>query len=262
MTSRVTPIELLQITLVVHDLAETERAFREAYGLRVAFRDPGVGLWGLDNSVLPMGDRFIELLSPHRSESARANESREDTEARLSKTPGGRHLLRQGGDSGYMVILKVPTLEPWRAALARENVRIAWEGETADTEHGANWSGFHLHPADTGGMMISLDRPDPPDSWAGAGPDWRDFVVQDVVDDLLGIELRSDDPEALAARWAQTLGREVGRDGRIRLDRGTLGFRGARSDEVEGLAEVVLHASDRSRAGEIRTLGGVSFRLE
>ena len=47
---------------------------------------------------------------------------------------------------------------------------------------GQDWSGLHLHPADTGGMMISLDQPDPPDSWAGAGPHWRDFIAHRVIE--------------------------------------------------------------------------------
>ena len=45
-------LDLLQITLIVRDLPATEKAFQEALGLEVAFRDPGVDLWGLENVVL------------------------------------------------------------------------------------------------------------------------------------------------------------------------------------------------------------------
>ena len=237
-------LELLQITLVVRDLAATEQAFSDALGLRVAFRDPSVDLWGLENIVLPMGRSFIEILSPKRPD-----------------TPGGRHLDRQGGDGGYMVILQTRDLAPWRERIERIGLRIAFESQTHDAEDGQDWAGIHLHPSDTGGMMISLDCPSPPDSWAGAGPHWRDFICQDVVDDLRAIELRSPDPERLASRWSEVLGRPRDRDGRIPLDRGAIAFRATRAAEVEGLAAVELHARSRDRAGECLALGGVEFRL-
>ena len=52
-------LELLQITLIVRDLPAAEKAFQEKLGLEVAFRDPGVDLWGLENVVLPMGKTFL-----------------------------------------------------------------------------------------------------------------------------------------------------------------------------------------------------------
>jgi len=240
-------LDLLQITLVVRDLAATEAAFTNALGLEVAFHDPSVDLWGLENIVLPMGTTFIEILSPKRAD-----------------TPGGRHLDRQGGDGGYMVILQSRDLTPWRERIQDLGLRIAFEETSTDEEHGQNWSGIHLHPRDTGGMMISLDQPDPPDSWAGAGPVWREHIRQDVVDGLAGIELRSPDPDALARRWAEVLERELEEDqGRLhlKLDRGVIGFVAAGPDEPEGLCAIELHASDRARAGERMPLGGVEFRL-
>ena len=237
-------LDLLQITLVVHDLQAAEQAFASDLGLQVAFRDPSVDLWGLENIVLPMGTTFIEILSPKRAD-----------------TPGGRHLARQGGDGGYMVILQTRDLAPWRPQIERMGVRIAFEANTHDAEHGQDWSGLHLHPRDTGGMMISLDRPDPPDSWAGAGPHWRDFICQDVVDGLTGIELRSADPARLAARWSEVLGRSLDSAGRIVLETGTIGFRESGAGEVEGLSAIELHATNRSRSGEQLPLGGVEIRL-
>lgn len=248
-----TRLELLQITLVVHDLEATERAFHEALGLEVAFRDPSVDLWGLENIVLPMGSTFIEILSPKRAE-----------------TPGGRHLARQGGDGGYMVILKTPDLRPWRERIESLGIRIAFEADTRDEEHGQNWAGIHLHPRDTGGMMISFDRPDPYDSWAGAGPHWRKHIRQDVVDGLVSIELQSDDPARLAKRWAHVLGRPLDSSGeggawRLELDQGVVDFvsapEEARAGATERLSAIVLHASDRARIGETIDLGGVEFRL-
>jgi catechol 2,3-dioxygenase-like lactoylglutathione lyase family enzyme len=237
-------LTLLQITLVVHDLESTLREFERVLGLRVAFRDPGVALWGLENAVLPMGATFIEVLSPIRPD-----------------TPGGRQLARMGGDGGYMVILQVDDLEPWRVAVSQCGVRVAWQGETTDPIHETAWAGLHLDPRDTGGMMISLDRPDPPDSWAGAGPHWRDFVVQDVVDELAGIQIMSPDPDGLARRWSEILARDLEPRSILHLDRGELAFAPTRDGQVEGLKSISLHARDRNRVGEAHRLGGVDFEL-
>ena len=240
-------LDLLQITLVVRDLAATEAAFTEALGLEVAFRDPSVDLWGLENIVLPMGTTFIEILSPKRPD-----------------TPGGRHLDRQGGDGGYMVILQTRDLAPWRQRIKNLDLRVAFEAETRDSEDGQDWEGIHLHPNDTGGMMISLDQPDPPDSWAGAGPNWRSYIRQDVVRGLAGIELRSPDPDRLASRWADVLDRPLidsGKTLRLLLDQGEVGFVDGKRDAPEGLHAVELQATDRSRVGERAMLGGIEVRF-
>lgn len=238
-------LSLLQVTLIVRDLARAEADFAERLGLRVAFRDPSVATWGLENIVLPMGESFFEILSPTRPD-----------------TPGGRHLARQG-DGGYMLILQTRALAAHRARVAGLGVRIVLDQETRGSADGQDWAGIHLHPADTGGLMISFDEPDPPDSWVGAGPHWRDFVSNDVVTGLVGIALCSPDPERLARRWAEVLGRPLVGDGRqIVLDRGTIEFRDLRSGEgSEGLATVRLAASDPARRGEAFALAGVRIEL-
>ena len=237
-------LALLQITLIVGDLAAAEDAVARQLGLRVAFRDPSVARWGLANVVLPMGSTFFEILAPTRPD-----------------TPGGRQLARQG-DGGYMVILATRALAAHRARVRALGVRIVLDEETRGSADGQDWAGIHLHPADTGGLMISFDEPDPPDSWVGAGPHWRDFVSNDVVTGLAGIELRSPDPDRLARRWAQVLGREATADRRIALDRGEIRFRGlAIGERGEGLASVRLSARDAARRGDSMALAGIRIEL-
>ena len=237
-------LELLQITLIVTDLAQTEADFASELGLRVAFRDPSVATWGLENIVLPMGQTFFEILSPTRPD-----------------TPGGRHIARQG-DGGYMVILQTRDLSGHRARVRELGVRIVLDQETRGSADGQDWAGIHLHPADSGGMMISFDEPDPPDSWVGAGPHWREFISNRVVTGLVGIELRSPEPERLARRWADVCGRELDGEGRLVLDRGEIRFRGLReSERVEGLSAVHLTAGDAKRRGETIRLAGVEIEL-
>lgn len=245
--ARIAPLslELLQITLIVADLARVEADFERLLGLRVAFRDPSVATWGLENIVLPMGTTFFEILSPTRPD-----------------TPGGRHIARQG-DGGYMVILQTRgQLVGHRARVAGLGVRIVLDQETRGSADGQDWAGIHLHPADTGGLMISFDEPDPPDSWVGAGPHWRDFVSNRVVTGLVGIELRSPEPGRLARRWSEVLGRRLEEDGCLALDRGQISFRGLEAGErSEGLSGIRLSASDPKRRGESIALAGVRIEL-
>ena len=244
---RATPLslELLQITLIVADLAQAEADFERHLGLRVAFRDPSVATWGLENIVLPMGTTFFEILSPTRPD-----------------TPGGRHIARQG-DGGYMVILQTRgQLAKHRARVRDLGIRIVLDTETRGSADGQDWAGIHLHPADTGGMMISFDEPDPPDSWVGAGPHWRDFISNRVVTGLVGIELRGPEPERLARRWSEVLGRPLVGGRRLVLDRGEIAFRGlAAGESSEGLSGIRLTASETNRRGESFVLAGVRVEL-
>ena len=59
-------IRLRQIALVAADLESVVRDLHEAYGLEIAFRDPGVARFGLHNAVLPVGNQFIEVVAPTR----------------------------------------------------------------------------------------------------------------------------------------------------------------------------------------------------
>src|SRR5678815_2752977 len=83
-------MRLRQIALVGRDLDAAEADIRAVLGLDYAYDDPGVAKFGLKNAVFPVGETFLEVVSP--------------------KEPGttaGRLLEKRGGDGGYMVILQV-----------------------------------------------------------------------------------------------------------------------------------------------------------
>src|ERR1700727_3727281 len=91
-------MRLRQIALVATDLAAARADISAVLGLDYAYDDPGVGKFGLRNAVFPIGDTFLEVVSP--------------------KEPGttaGRLLEKRGGDGGYMVILQVEDLVQARA---------------------------------------------------------------------------------------------------------------------------------------------------
>ena len=64
-----------------------------------------------------------------------------------------------------MVILEVDDLAPLREQFADHGARIVYEA-VAD-----GIVGLHLHPADVGGAILSVDRADTWGEWPWAGPD-------------------------------------------------------------------------------------------
>ena len=145
----------------------------------MCFRDPGVGVFGLRNALVAVGDTFLEVVSPAQD-----------------GTAAGRYLQRRGGDGGYMVLLQVDDLDGERERIDRLGVRIVWEGS------GQGIRGMHLHPADVGGAIVSMDVAHPTQSWGWAGPDWQRHAHTDVVRHIAAVEVQADDPRALALRWS------------------------------------------------------------
>lgn len=234
------PLRLRQIALLARDLDATAEHLRAVLGLEVGFRDPGVALFGLANTVFPVGDTFLEVVSPVRNDSA-----------------GARLLARRDGDCGYMVIVQTDDLAAVRARMARESVRIVFE-HAHEAGHTAT---VHLHPRDVGGAILSLDVSNPPDAWDWAGPEWRRFVQTDVVTTLAGATLASDAPAGLAAHWGTLLDRPAAALGggvfAIALDGATLRFVPAHG-AGEGLVGVDL--AQASRAARERALATAKQR--
>jgi len=217
-------MRLRQVALAAHDLDAATEALCAVLGIEVGFRDPGVAVFGLVNAVMPVGDTFLEVVSPV-SEDA----------------PARRYLARRGGDCGYMVMVQTEAFDADRARLERAGVRIVWTGELSDIR------GMHLHPKDTGGALLSLDEPVPAASWRWAGPEWREHVRRERVESLSGATIGCRDPGATAARWATLLGREPrrGPEGpELRLDGSVLRFVAADDPAREGLVAFQVRAGD------------------
>ena len=225
-------LRLRQAVLAARDLDAAVGRLRAALPLGEPFADPGVGHFGLRNAVMALGDTFVEVVSPVRDDTA-----------------AGRHLDRRG-DAGYMVMFQVDDLASARERARALGIRTVWELELPDIVD------VHLHPRDMGAAIVALDRCDPPEGWRWGGPEWEGKAPERVAaGGLTGATLRSPDPDALAARWAEVLGRPV-ENGRIALDLGALHFT---AGETEGIA--AFHAQLPSRRGESPQVGGVTFEL-
>ncbi len=187
-------VRLRQAVLVARDLEPSYARLRDALGLGEPFRDPGVGAFGLHNIVCALGEDFLEIVSPTREGSA-----------------AGRHLDRRG-DGGYMLIFQLDDLAGARERAQALGVRTVWSIDIDDI------SASHLHPADLGGTIVSIDRPVPPESWRWGGPEWIGRAAEGAPGRLTGATVRVPDPDAIAARWAEVLGLQP--DGTtLRLDR-------------------------------------------
>jgi len=215
-------MRLRQGVLVAADLGPVADDLRVVLGLGTPYVDPGVGDFGLTNAVFALGDTFLEVVAPVQPDTA-----------------AGRHLERRGGDGGYMVIIQSDDLDADRARVGELGVRTVWQADLDDIR------GTHLHPADVGGAILSLDAADPPASWRWGGPDWEQ---QAVPGELVAVELQAADPAALAERWSLVLDRPAV-EGCIALDRGALRFVEAtdgRGDGVSGF-EVAVPDPDAAR---------------
>ena len=173
-----TPPRLRQLVIAANSL-ETADALREVLGLGEPFPDPGVKEFGLVNAVFALGDQFLEVVVPT-----------------TDKAPA-RRFIDRGGEGGYMVIVQTDDLASLRERVDKLGVRRVWNSDHADI------SASHLHPADIGGAIVSVDEPRPAGSWRWGGPGWRE---RSVPGRFTGAVLESPYPDALAQKWGLVLG--------------------------------------------------------
>ncbi len=212
-------MRIRQIALVANELEPVVETLCKVLDLEVCFRDPGIDLFGLHNALMPVGDTFLEVVSPIQE-----------------GTTAGRLLERRGGDGGYMVILQTEDLDAHRKQLAELGVRIVWEHALDDI------ATLHLHPKDVGGAILSLDVADPPSSWRWAGPVWEEHRRTETTCWIGGVQIQTSDPRATADHWSRIVGFPVidGADGGydIPLEAGCLRFVPDLDGRGDGVAAV------------------------
>lgn len=250
-------LRLRQIALVARDIEAVVADFHAVFGFEVGFVDPGVGVFGLENRILPVGSQFLEVVSPI-------------TEG----TAGGRYLERRGGDGGYMVILQCDEHGPRKKRISELGIRKVVEMDRP--EHGI----MQLHPKDTGGSFLEIDwhRDQAADgAWPPAGEDWRRAVRTERVGGIGGVHIQGADPRRIGERWGEIfeipLVDDVAGTPSLRLENAVVTFGPALDGRGEGLAAVDLLARDRraitAAARQRNCLGddgtvsicGVRFRL-
>ncbi len=220
-------LRLRQICLVAEKLAPAIDDLAAVLGLEVCYRDPSVAKYGLENALLPIGRDFLEVVAP-----VEAN------------TAAGRYLERRGGNGGYIVILQCDDGARRRDHYAAIGVRVA-----NGMDYG-EFLGTQLHPKDTGGCMLEVDRQEGDvvdGAWHPAGDDWERHVRTDWTVAMTGCAVQGQAPEALARQWANILERPTEAAGggfRIPLDNGAISIVAPQDDRGDGLIGVTLRAAD------------------
>lgn len=181
-------MRIRQLVLVAEERDKVVNDLCNLFKIEVAFYDPGVIHFGLENAVIPVGDTFLEVVSPVQE-----------------NTTAGRYLERRKGDGGYMVIVQTEDLAKEKERVESEGIQIVWNADRTEEEIRAQ--GIHLHPKELG-TILSLDTMDPPSSWLWASTNWEEKVKTEVSNCLNGVHLQSKDPEVMMRKWEKALGRE------------------------------------------------------
>jgi len=220
----VTTVRLRQAVLAAGQLAPVADRLQSELALPEPFHDPGVKEFGLENSVFPVGDTFLEVVAPIADDTA-----------------AGRYLGRHGHPeaAGYMAIFQFADLAAARRRAADLGVRIVWQADLGDI------AGTHLHPADMPGAIVSLDWADPPESWHWAGPRWRGGAPADPEPGAVEeITVAVDEPDKVEEKWQAVLGVPVDQAGVRFVERG----------EVDGIVEVRLRRPGRAKVFDVGTV--------
>ncbi len=186
-------MRLRQVCLVAETLEPTVTTLGTLLDAPVCYRDPGVGFFGLENALVPVGTDFLEVVAPVR----------EDTAA-------SRHLARRGA-GGYMLIMHCEDGLAARECALGAGAEAVWQHD----ENGIHAT--HFHPRSVPGAILSIDSMEEPSGasgpgrrWDWAGPDWRSQLRDNGIVGLSGAVIEARDLEGVAQRWSEVLGLSPG----------------------------------------------------
>ena len=238
-------MRLRQVALIAHRIDPVVRDLEAVFGLKVGYRDPGVGVFGLANVVMPVGGEFLEVLEPIRPDAS-----------------GARYLTRRGGDAGYMVILQADDALAHRARLQAAGVRVIARSERP------NYRFTHFHPGDCAGVLMSIDETPGADwrertsDWPPAGPHWRGFESQ-VSSGMPSVTIQSRDPRSAAERWSMLLDRPLSANGSalaIPLDEGEIRFVDPADDDGTGVIGLDVRVANAGGVIDRAAVAGLPLR--
>ena len=122
-------MDIRQIVMVSELRDPIVQELSNLFEFEVAFNDPGVSHFGLENAVIPIGTDFLEVVSPVED-----------------NTTAGRFLKKRKGDGGYMVIIQVDDFDLSKSLVKENGIGVVWETDLPEAK------AIHLHPKE----MLSL----------------------------------------------------------------------------------------------------------
>ncbi len=247
-------MRLRQLVIATSEIGPLADSICDLFELRITFSDPELIIFGLKNVLIPLGDTFLELVTPV-----------------TENTAAERFLKKRHGDGGYMVIVDSLDLDKEKKRLKTVELDIVWhENRKTDGIHGQS---LHLHPKQVGGAILSIDNMKPASSWLWAGREWKKDINKSLVSHLSGVNICSPDPDNLLSKWERALGRKRSVDGTfIDLSGSCINFVINTQSQSEHISAFQIHTAKRleiekrtaSRGVLINNnihLGGVDFLL-
>ena len=247
-------MRLRQLVIATNKIEVLADNICDLFELKRTYSDPELIVFGLENILIPLGDTFIELVTPVKE-----------------NTSAERFLKKRDGDGGYMVIVDTDDLSEEKKRLEKEKLDIVWhENRKFYDIHGQS---LHLHPKQVGGAILSIDRMNPTSSWLWAGTEWEKDINKSMVSHLSGVNICSPDPDNLLCNWERALGRKRAANGTsIDLSGSSINFVINTQSQSEHISAFQIHTGKRleiekraaSRGVFINNnirLGGVDFLL-
>ena len=105
-------MDIRQLVLVCKNKDEAIDNLCNLFDIKVAYNDPGIIFFGLENALLPVGNTFIEVISPVEE-----------------GTTAGRFLEKRKGDGGYMVIIQVDDFLKSKEKVIQSGIDIVFESD-------------------------------------------------------------------------------------------------------------------------------------
>jgi hypothetical protein len=247
-------LRLRQVCLVAPALEPSIGDIASVMGLAVCYRDPNVDRYGLENALLPVGTRLLEMVAPVEP-----------------NTAAGRFLDRTNGHGGYMAIFSCD--DPASRRRHAESIGV----RAAHVIDRPNYLGVQLHPRDCRAAFIEFNHArgtvdEPLGAYPPAGADWQKSIRTERTQALTGLDLESPDPASLAGHWGNILQVPVKQADvpQIDVDGALLRFVRGKSEVIGGLefqvtdVKTVLDAA-RAKGYEVDSnsfhIGGVNFRV-
>lgn len=228
-------LRLRQIALATNDLPSAERQVCERLGLDLCHRDPNLIVFGLENALFPIGDQFLELVTPIQAD-----------------TTAGRLLDKRGGDAGYMVLFQVEDLGPVEKRLETAGIRVVYDAKSDDIR------GLHLHPKDVPGAIVSVDAAAEPAEWPWAGYSWRENIRLERASSIRAMTVTVPNPQDTIQTWGTVLGiKPTG--AQLVLDDAVVDFRSPTNDGRLGITHIGLATNSQELKNTSIDLLGVTI---